>query len=177
MDLSSDSCQPGSPGDTWQPVCVICIFIAKGLLTRCSLLIFKLLDSKASPGLSWTLLFHMVIVANFTFLNYEEGIIGNLMFMELIVITISRAVLSLPPSLSPFFSSSLLLSILLPVFQAFEICQFLEVRQCSKPWARHCHSVSRCRSRCLGGMSKVMQLSETSCVLLLLWHITTNLVV
>lgn len=111
--------------------------------------IFKLLDSRASPGHPWPLLFHMITAANFTFLNYEEGIVGTLMPVGVIVITISEPVL--------FFLSSLALSlrscILYPFFHAFKVCQILEARQSLVAWARLCHLSSRCGRRFSGGTS------------------------
>lgn len=78
MEIWEPLHQLGFPGDTWQPAGGHLHFHSQGLeglLSRCSLQIFKFLDSRAFPGALLVLLFHMVTAANFTFLNYEEGIL------------------------------------------------------------------------------------------------------
>lgn len=107
-------CQLGLLGVTWQPAWLICIFTASGLLTKRSLQIFKLLDSRESPQHSWSFLFCMATAANFTFLNYEEGLVVTFMPMGVTVITKSGLVLFLLPFIP------------CPFFQAFKVCQFLE---------------------------------------------------
>ena len=134
-------CQLGLAGDTCQPAWVICLFTAKGLLTRCSLQTFKLLDSKVSPGHSGSLFFHKVSAANFTFFNYEEKVVGTLIHMGVRVITISEPVLSSSSSLPSSISFSSLLS-------SFWNMSIPRSKTEPSGLARLCHPASRGRRRC-----------------------------